>query len=300
MKTCRKTVPIVALLVLWLGLGILTEVKSDNLGDGLFWRVRTENATVYLLGSIHLASDDIYPFPLEIEDAFDESEYLVVEVDITAIDQNEIIQLIQQYGRFDDERTLRDVIPDSTYDAVQQEFQEHGLNIRQYERMKPWVVAITLSQLQIAKFGYVPEYGVDLYFLSDARNEKEIIELETGVEQLRLFSDLAMELQTLLLEDFLYDLTMPREQINELFDAYARFDAEWIREFVFESVERHPELEPLYEKLLDDRNRKMAEKIDRFLRGEGTYFVVVGAAHLFGETGIPNLLWRKGYEPVRP
>ncbi len=166
--------------------------------------------------------------------------------------------------------------------------------------MKPWVVAITLSQLQIAKFGYVPEYGVDLYFLSDARKEKEIIELETGVEQLRLFSDLAMELQTLLLEDFLYDLTMPREQINELFDAYARFDAEWIREFVFESVERHPELEPLYEKLLDDRNRKMAEKIDRFLRGEGTYFVVVGAAHLFGETGIPNLLWRKGYEPVRP
>ncbi len=299
MSNYRKIFSIVLFLV-WLFFGVTAGVKADSLGESLFWRVSTENAKVYLLGSIHLANDDIYPFPLEIEEAFEESDYLAVEVDITNIDQNEMVQLIQQYGRFDGEKTLREVIPDSTYEAVKDEFEQHGLNIRQYEPMKPWVVALTLSQLQMAKFGYIPEYGVDLYFLSDARDEKEIIELETGAEQLRIFSDLDIELQILLLEDFLYDLTMPRDRIHDLFDAYARFDAEWIKDFVFESVEKHPELELLYEELLHERNRRMAEKIDSFLRGEGTYFVVVGAAHLFGETGIPNLLWQKGYEPVKP
>jgi len=288
------------LLILCLSFGIVTESNASTLGDALFWRIKSENATVYLFGSIHLASDDIYPFPLEIEDAFDESDYLVVEVDITTINQTEIVQLIQQHGRLTGDRTLRDVIPDSTYEAVAQEFQQHGLHIRQYERMQPWVVAITLSQLQLVKFGYVPDYGVDLYFLSDARNKKEILELESGTEQLRIFSDLSLELQILLLEDFLYDLTMPRERINDLFDAYKRFDAARIKDFVFESVDAHPELKPLYEKLLDERNRKMAAKIDSYLRGRGTYFVVVGAAHLFGETGLPYLLWRKGYEPVKP
>ncbi len=288
------------LFCLFVGSGTTVVLKSETDTDALFWKIESETATVYFLGSIHLASGDFYPFPYHIESAFNESDYLVVEVDIANIDQREIVQLVTQHGQLDDGRTLGTVIPESTYTAVQNEFAGYGLNIKQFERMKPWVVAITLSQLQMMKFGYRPEYGVDLYFLSDARNEMDIIELETGAEQISIFSDLSMELQILLLEDFLYDLTLPRERIHELFEAYKRWDAGWIRDFIFDSVEKHPELKPLYEKLLDDRNVKMAEKIDSFLRNEGTYFVVVGAGHLFGDMGIVALLKRKGYEAVIP
>jgi uncharacterized protein len=268
--------------------------------EALFWKVESETATVYLLGSIHLANDDLYPFPSHIEHAFNNSDYLVVEVDITNIDQNEILQLIAMHGQLENGQTLSTVIPQPTYEAVHREFSEYGINILQFERMNPWVVAITLSQLQMIKYGFRPEYGVDLYFLSDARYKMEIIELETGADQISIFSDLSIELQILLLEDFLYDLTLPRERIRDLFDAYKRWDAEWIRDFIFESVENHTELQPLYEKLLDDRNVKMAEKIDSFFRNEGTYFVVVGAGHLFGEMGIIELLRKKGYTPVVP
>lgn len=150
------------------------------------------------------------------------------------------------------------------------------------------------------KFGFRPEYGVDLYFLSDARDKMEIIELETGTDQISIFSDLNMDIQILLLEDFLYDLTQPKERILALFDAYKRWDAAWIRDFIFESVENHPELKPLYRNLLDERNVKMAASIDSFLKNQGTYFVVVGAGHLFGEMGIIELLRKKGYTPVVP
>ncbi len=300
MATIRFRLHLITLILLLTGTAPFFEIKSDTGEEALFWEIESETATVYILGSIHLASDDFYPFPYHIENAFNGSDYLVVEVDIANINQQEIVQLIAQHGQLTNDRTLGTVIPESTYNAVQSEFAAYGLNIKQFERMQPWVVAITLSQLQMMKFGYQPEYGVDLYFLSDARNDMEIIELETGSEQISIFSDLSMEMQILLLEDFLYDLTLPRERIHDLFEAYKRWDAEWIRDFIFESVEKHPELKPLYEKLLDDRNEKMAEKIDSFLRNKGTYFVVVGAGHLFGEMGIVELLRKKGYTLVAP
>jgi uncharacterized protein len=300
MKDAKTSILPVVLIYLFTGIGSASEVRYGTETEALFWKIESESARVYLLGSIHLASDDFYPLPYHIENAFNESDFLVVEMDIQNIDEQEIVRLINLHGRLNDDQTLRSVIPDSTYEALKNEFGYYGLNILQYERMKPWVVAITLSQLQIMKFGFRPEYGIDLYFLSDARNGKGIIELETGADQITLFSDLSMELQILLLEDFLYDLTMPRERIIELFEAYRRWDAQWIMNFIFESVGKHPEFAHLYEKLLDERNIKMARKIDSFLQKEGTYFVVVGAGHLFGEMGIVQLLRAKGYETVIP
>ena len=39
----------------------------------IFWKVTSPTSTVYLLGSIHLGSKDMYPLPKEIEDAFEGS-----------------------------------------------------------------------------------------------------------------------------------------------------------------------------------------------------------------------------------
>ena len=51
--------------------------------------------------------------------------------------------------------------------------------------------------------------------------------------------------------------------------------------------------------LLDDRNGAMAEKIAGYLEGEGTYFVLIGAAHFIGEQGIVARLERRGIEGQR-
>jgi uncharacterized protein YbaP (TraB family) len=37
---------------------------------GLFWKATSGANTIYLLGSIHLGSKDMYPLPREFEDAF--------------------------------------------------------------------------------------------------------------------------------------------------------------------------------------------------------------------------------------
>jgi uncharacterized protein YbaP (TraB family) len=54
-------------------------------------------------------------------------------------------------------------------------------------------------------------------------------------------------------------------------------------------------LVPIYEKLIYERNRRMVSKIEGYLRGNGSYFVVVGAGHLIGEQGIVKALEKKGF-----
>jgi len=53
---------------------------------------------------------------------------------------------------------------------------------------------------------------------------------------------------------------------------------------------------PFYEKFLYRRNQDMVSKIESYLKTGGTYFVVIGAAHLIGEKGIIQILKAKGHK----
>jgi uncharacterized protein len=64
---------------------------------------------------------------------------------------------------------------------------------------------------------------------------------------------------------------------------------------ISKSFSENGRFRPIYEKLIYKRNRNMARKIEGFLGTNGTYFVVVGAAHLLGDRGIIQLLREKGY-----
>ena len=49
---------------------------------GFLWKAKSETATVYMLGSVHLANKEMYPLPSAFEESFDSSEVLVVEIDL--------------------------------------------------------------------------------------------------------------------------------------------------------------------------------------------------------------------------
>ena len=52
----------------------------------MFWKVSSADNVAWLLGSIHLGSKSMYPLPKEIEDAFERSTALLVEIDINHVD----------------------------------------------------------------------------------------------------------------------------------------------------------------------------------------------------------------------
>ena len=64
-----------------------------------------------------------------------------------------------------------------------------------------------------------------------------------------------------------------------------------------DQLEKYPELADQHRRMIDDRNRAMTVKITGMQSRGGTYFVVVGAAHLVGDKGIVALLEKRGQQP---
>jgi len=54
-------------------------------------------------------------------------------------------------------------------------------------------------------------------------------------------------------------------------------------------------MKSIYEKIVCERNKNIALKIESYLKTKERYFIVIGAAHLVGKDGIIEILKKKGY-----
>ncbi|MCW8830104.1 MAG: TraB/GumN family protein [Gammaproteobacteria bacterium] len=261
----------------------------------LFWRVDSAESTVYLLGSIHFADDSFYPLRKEIEQAFELSETLVVEVDINAPESMASFQrLMQEEGVYGGDETLRDHLSRKTYEDLQGYLKELDVPLYLVEKQKPGIVVLTLAAIEAQRVGLNPEQGIDSYFLSRIKNNKKIVALETIDEQLRIFLDI--EDADALLQDSLHSLEELEEEMEILINAWKQGDEKAIYQLLFKDVvDGNAAIIDLYERLYFQRNIKMTGSIKNYLKQKGQYFVVVGGGHLVGDKGIVHLLKNAGY-----
>ena len=85
------------------------------------------------------------------------------------------------------------------------------------------------------------------------------------------------------------------EAFEQLLQLWQRGDAKAMEQQLRKDIEEEPRFEPIWKRLVDDRNLDMAERIGTFLASHQRYFVVVGVAHLIGARGLISLLRRRGY-----
>ncbi len=161
--------------------------------------------------------------------------------------------------------------------------------------MRPGLLAITLSTVQIMKMGFLPEYGIDMYFALKATNAgKNIIELESIEQQLDLLLNMSDE--NLYLKYTLRDLDNEEKLFNNIITLWQNGDARGMSGIILEPYEDDPKLELILNELFFARNDKMTEKIKGFLKTDQKYFVVVGAGHLVGKKGIIDQLIKANYK----
>ncbi|UCB55187.1 MAG: TraB/GumN family protein [Thiotrichales bacterium] len=281
------------LLVLW-----AASVQAVN-DRALFWRVQAGNATVYLLGSIHYADGSFYPLRDEIERAFYISDHLVVEINIDEQKAMRYRDLIREKGSYHGDKTIRDEISEETYRQLEYRLNHLGLPIQMVHKQKPGVLVLTLTAVQVMKMGFMPDLGIDAYFLRKASNTgKNIIELETVDEQLDVFLNITDG--DLLLREALFSLHEAEMMMMDMIFCWKRGDEACLEGLLFEdALTSYPSFVNIYDILFFRRNEDMANDIKTFLDSSGTYFVVIGAGHLVGDRGIPNLLKKAGYEVRR-
>jgi uncharacterized protein YbaP (TraB family) len=272
---------------------LLPEALSQTKKNFL-WKVRSKTNTVYVLGSIHYLKKDVYPLDESIEKAFDQSDVLVVEANIGDVKKADIQKLLGS-AFYPENDTLEKHISQETLELLKKELGNLGLPLEAVSKQKPWFLAMTLASLEILKLGFDPNYGIDKYFLSKAAGTKKILELESLDYQINLFSKFSGKEQELLLLLTLQDIRVLEQELDKLVKAWASGDDKGLESIIRRSVGEDKRLVPIYEKLIDERNRSMVSKIEGYLKTKKTYLVIVGAGHLVGRQGIIELLKGKGF-----
>ncbi len=259
----------------------------------LFYRVTGDDGeSLWLLGSIHLADSSIYPLPDTIEEAWSESVVLAVEADTVRMDASALQQRMMQ-AALDPRRSLSERLPEDLHAELAARLESFGMDIRMVEPMRPWFVAMLITNLAIQRVGLEPRYGIEHHFLTRA-GERKIVEIEGVDRQLQVFQDMSDELEVLFLRHALVDTKELEESIRKMLEAWRVGDEAALTELRASLRREHPELAPVDELLFTKRNREMTEKIAGYLRSDRRHFVIVGAAHLVGEDSIIALLRRRG------
>ncbi len=275
----------------------LPQTPTTQLAKIFMWKATGKSGgAVYLVGSMHLAVPDIYPLPKPMEEAFAKSDALVVEVDITKIDQAAMMKKIQETGMYAGEDSLSKHLSKETKAAFDAYCKDNSLPAPIFEKMKPWMAVITIEELTMQKAGLDPANGIDMHFLTAANKDKKSVrEFETADFQLDLMAGLEDNFQDKQLADTLKEMATITKQIGTLKDAWQSGDAKAMNDIITKDSKNDADAQVVMKKILYDRNGPMAEKIIKDLDADKTTFVVVGAAHLAGDKGIIHLLTAKGY-----
>ena len=264
----------------------------------ILYKVSSKSNTVYILGSIHLAKPELYPLDKAIEKAYKKSEVLVVELDAQSEESAVKMQTAMlKLGIYPDSKSLKTELNSKTYKQLQEYTTKAGVPLQMLEQMRPWVVMLQLSVVEMLRLGYSPELGIDKHFIDRAKDDKKsILELESIDEQMALLSRDDKEYQDKLLRYTIESMHEIEPMLESMFKSWKKGDAKDIEKTFLLSMKNDTDLDEIYDVLITKRNKKMTKKIVDYLKEEKDYFVVVGAGHVVGKGGIVNLLQNRGYK----
>jgi uncharacterized protein len=262
-----------------------------NTGKCMMWKMASKTATVFLLGSLHVTTPEMYPLPGAVEDAFAKSDRLVVEVNMNKLDQQKLFTFIGEKGVYKDGKTLPECVSKETWEGTKDALDKLGVPSAGVEKLKPWYIGMVLMMAQVEKLGYDPKLGVDQHFLTLAAKRKmPIDELETADFQMNLFAKGNAKQQEETLAMTLTEIKGMKPELAKLVDAWIAGNASAIDAVLSKKLTDHPESRAIMNELIYDRNAPMTAKIEKYLAGTNTVFVTVGVAHIVGDKGIVKLL----------
>jgi len=287
--TIRRLDPVVLLAVVLLFFLVAITLADTDRSHGLLWELsKTGQQPAYLFGTIHSEDPAVVELPATVKQAFDASNSVVLEMllDTDTMRYSSTAMLML------DGRSLSDMIGMPLYKKVSTAIASRGIPELVLNRMKPWAAAVTLSTPAL-ETGQI----LDLVLYQDAlQQDKAVYGLETVREQLDLFDSMSESDQVTLLRDAVDKFPELDALHAELLEVYKQRDLEGLLAINETSMQAEDQrlAKEFQRRVIDDRNHRMAERMQPYLR-QGKAFVAVGALHLPGEQGLLNLLEQQGY-----
>ena len=259
------------------------------------WKVADEDTTVYLFGTIHILPQETEWMTPMIANALASSDVMVTEVLMAEMGDAAMQQKMMQIGMLPTGQTLRGLLTADQKATYEGALQKLGLPAAAFDRMKPWMAAMTLSILPLIQQGYDPESGVEKMLEAQA-GDIDRAALETVDYQISVFDGMPQDAQI----EYLVETAEQADDIKAMIDSmiaeWVVGDADGLAEIMNEGMDGDS---VLAERLLYTRNGNWAEWIDERLDQPGTVFVAVGAGHLAGSNSVQDKLAERDLQAVR-
>lgn len=302
--------------------------KLDAASKGFLWEVKKGDNTVYMLGSIHVADSDIYPFSEKMLEVYRNSDSLVLEVNL---DNKEGLNSYVALVRYTNGTTLKDHVSADCYEKTIKMAAAVGISEEVVVQFKPWYLytlftTLATSSGNSSQATRAASLGIDVSFLQDAEiSDKSILEIEGYQKQGEMLNSFSHDLQEYLLTNSIDSLSkvmtgtsdtsstneLSSDLLNNWLDAWHDGDVDAFTksynaedDVIGDTFDNQYDtttkalMEEYYNALLTNRNKGMADYIENLLTADGkkSYFVVVGAMHYLSDDNILDILKDRGYE----
>jgi len=269
--------------------------KITEVSKNFLWRLKGGASDVYIMGSIHVGNEKLYPLNQAAEKAFKECKRLGLEVEMSSKNMGVIQTAVMRQSQYEAGKDLSDDFSEEEL-ALIGKWMGTMMPKAAWVRMKPWFHYLMVMNMFTQRAGLVQGYGIDHYFYKKAKKEaKKILELESARSQMNMLINLP-DTKKALIESCKYSNEKARAEMLKLLKCVKEGDNKVLLEVIAELKKTS---EKMHKIMFTDRNINMAKKVEEWMKEEGGTFVVMGAAHTLGEGGVIELLKAKGYKLER-
>ena len=259
---------------------------------GFLWRISKAGHTSFLYGTIHVAKFAwMFPGPV-VTQALRVSDTVALELDM--LDPNIQNQLSKGLAQLQ-----HTSLPPALVTRMRQQADSVCIPYNEIASLTPEFQVDTLTVMVGTWDKLYASFAIDTVLAGIGHSTKKtVVSLETPDSQLQLLQMKDSQETILLVEDSLDELESGRAQSflnrvakiweNADYDEMSNFN-EWC-DCLKTEVERE-----MMTRLLDERNPKLAQRIDEIHVSGKSVFAAVGSLHMFGSIGLPALMEKRGY-----
>ncbi|MEO9532992.1 MAG: TraB/GumN family protein [Crocinitomicaceae bacterium] len=257
-------------------------------GNSLLWRIEGNNCVPsYMYGTMHMIDEEYYDFTDVMRERIEESETIIMEVggmpnpletfalmsldtgDVTSFFTKEQMSIIVEF--FD---TQLDTDPEQFYMV--------------YGKMKPFFILQSISQSYFKENSQ--SYDLEIMGIA-AEKEIPLIGFETIQEQLGFFDKIPTDGIGEMIVESIENFEKEKKQTQKMMKIYSEQKVDKLIPLI---QKQSPEFMEFSDLFLYDRNKAWIPTIKKEI-ADKQCFIAVGAAHLFGERGVIDLLEKEGY-----
>ena len=169
------------------GQGVDKPARRISAGPAL-WLVSDEDTNVYLFGTMHILKAETRWQTARFNEAFFNSKAVYQEVDLSQNGRGKLERIASDLGLYKSGETLLSRLNTRGEQDVLKAAASVGMPIKNLIRMKPWLAASGLSQMQASNRGFVGSSGAEYVIMRKARRQQKPLRyLETAEQQLHFF-----------------------------------------------------------------------------------------------------------------